>query len=294
MTDPTAPQPKSKTRRYLTFAIKLVVTGLALYIVSTKIDFAESLRQIAQTNPLWFIAAILVFNGAKIVSTLRLRAFVEALGITLPHGYNIRLYYIGAFYNLFLPGSIGGDAYKVYLLKQKYEDLPTRKFISAALLDRVSGVAALFTITFSISLMTVRPLEGWVLAGLIAALVCCYPAYYIVLRYFFNDFLPKFWYTNIISLGVQLTMLGFGTCLLMALGVEENLFNYLVLFMLASVISVIPVTVGGLGAREATFLIGERFLAIDTELATAMALMVFITLAISAFPGLLFSWLKNE
>jgi hypothetical protein len=42
------------------------------------------------------------------------------------------------FYNLFLPVSISGDAYKVILLKKIY-DAPYKKTTSAGLLDRFSG-----------------------------------------------------------------------------------------------------------------------------------------------------------
>ncbi len=38
------------------------------------------------------------------------------------------------FYNLFLPGGIGGDAYKGYVLKKKYE-VKTKSVVSILVLD---------------------------------------------------------------------------------------------------------------------------------------------------------------
>jgi hypothetical protein len=46
------------------------------------------------------------------------------------------------FYNLFLPGAISGDAYKVVLLTRKY-DVSYKKITAAVLLDRFSGLLAL-------------------------------------------------------------------------------------------------------------------------------------------------------
>ncbi len=46
------------------------------------------------------------------------------------------------FYNLFLPGGIGGDGYKIYLLQKNYQT-GTKKIFGAVLADRISGMVAL-------------------------------------------------------------------------------------------------------------------------------------------------------
>jgi len=61
-------------------------------------------------------------------------------------------YYIGMFYNLFLPGSVGGDAYKVFLLHEQGVGR-TKPLILATLLDRLSGLAMLALLTFGLILL---------------------------------------------------------------------------------------------------------------------------------------------
>ena len=53
---------------------------------------------------------------------------------------NIKLYWLGLFYNLFLPGGVGGDGFKVYLLG-KYKKSNLKTVIGAILSDRVSGLS---------------------------------------------------------------------------------------------------------------------------------------------------------
>ena len=48
------------------------------------------------------------------------------------------LCYVGMFYNLFLPGGIGGDAYKVYQLR-KYHQGRTFAIVQAMIFDRLNG-----------------------------------------------------------------------------------------------------------------------------------------------------------
>jgi glycosyltransferase 2 family protein len=45
--------------------------------------------------------------------------FLKCTWVNIPEKHIIQLYLLGIYYNLFLPGGIGGDGYKIYLLKQK-------------------------------------------------------------------------------------------------------------------------------------------------------------------------------
>src|SRR5260370_40827739 len=79
---------------------------------------------------------------SKLFSALRLNIYFRSIHIHLPEWANIKLYWLGMFYNLFLPGSISGDAYKVILLKRKF-NTSYKKTSAAVLMDRFSGLLAL-------------------------------------------------------------------------------------------------------------------------------------------------------
>jgi uncharacterized protein (TIRG00374 family) len=119
--------------------IKLAVTAVCLWYVSKKIDWELTWRLLQQSNKWWLLAATVLFILSKVVSSFRLNIYFKAIDVRLSETGNLKLYWLGMFYNLFLPGGIGGDAYKVILLNRQRKG--SVKLLSAAvLLDRVSGL----------------------------------------------------------------------------------------------------------------------------------------------------------
>lgn len=182
------------------------------------------------------------------------------------------------FYNLFLPGGMGGDGYKVLILR-KIEGVSTRGLITASLLDRVSGVVALGFLTLLAVLFSpiYVSLEKWrwlIWLGIFLA----FPLYYIFLRLFFSSFLSIYWTSNVYSLMVQLLQLASIMMILWALKIDNLYVEYCMLFMLSTFAAMLPLTIGGIGAREAVFvylppLIGSS---ISEDTAIALSLLFFV------------------
>ena len=108
------------------------------------------------------------------------------------------------YYNLFLPGGIGGDGYKIYLLNKKY-GTKARKLFWAVLLDRINGVLALFVLAMvMVPLLPVPAMYKYLAIGLIPASIA---AYYGGIHSLFKDFKKGLNATNGYSLVVQLAQL---------------------------------------------------------------------------------------
>src|SRR5688572_2789467 len=122
--------------------LKITVTLLCLYFVYRKIDLQQLQKELKDINVFYLFPALLFFIISKIISSFRLNTFFRETGIVLKENINLKLYWLGMFYNLFLPGGIGGDGYKIYLL-QKYFKVNVKKIIAAVFIDRVSGVLVL-------------------------------------------------------------------------------------------------------------------------------------------------------
>ena len=287
-------KPGNRLKRYLKFILKIAITGLALFYISTKIDFKEVGQEMARIHPLWYLLAIISFHISKIISAFRIREFYKILGINIGDLENIKLYYIGMFYNLFLPGSIGGDGYKVYLLKRS-SGIKTRYLISSALLDRLSGLALLVLLACILFLGTEMPaLNAWLEPVVWVLLIASLPALFFGIRIFFSRFLPAFRRTTMLSFFVQLGQILCAFCILKALHIQDAYFDYLALFMVSSVVAVIPFTIGGVGARELVFLYGYEYLNIDSSKAIGFTLLFFIALALTSLTGMFFSLGSNK
>ena len=93
---------------------------------------------------LYFGAGLLLVVGGSCVNTLKWKLLLKNLGIEKNYRTLLRHYYIGAFFNMFLPSTIGGDAVRIISLGR--ED---RKYLRSAVSvvgGRLLGYFALLTI----------------------------------------------------------------------------------------------------------------------------------------------------
>ncbi len=248
---------KKKWPAWLKLFLKITISLVCLWYISTKIDWQKSLAILAAAKGSWIILAVFFFIFSKIVSALRLNIYFRNMQLKLPEVKNIQLYWLGMFYNLFLPGGIGGDAYKVLLLKKRY-DVSARLLSAAVLLDRISGIAGLGIIA-AIYFCIIHQADTWglfVLSSILPGLV----VYYFIVKKFFPTFLPGFWPTLWLGLLVQALQVICVFFILQALNIQEHTSIFIFIFLLSSVVAIFPFTIGGLGARELVFLWGSNTL----------------------------------
>jgi glycosyltransferase 2 family protein len=275
-------------RKYLTY-IKFPLSALAIFFVFKKVDFKGFYDHLQNVNLSLFFIALVSFNVSKVLSAMRLKVFYRNIGLNITSGFNLKLYYIGMFYNLFLPGSIGGDGYKVYLLRRE-SSCTTKQLISATLMDRISGVAILLSFSFIMFLGVSRkiPVDNYHGLAIMGPFIVLW-AYFLFLKIFLPAFVQGFIHTTHLSFWVQVGQVISALMILLSLGVYQYYWDYLLLFMLSSLASVLPITLGGVGLREFVFLLGYRYLTVDKELSIAFTLLFFMVIALSAFIGLFIS-----
>lgn len=264
------------------FVLKLLVSGLALYLVFTRIDLAEIGAVLRQSQWPWLFPALAAFVLSQYLSAIRLNVFLHRLDIPLTHSYNFKLYLLGMFYNLFLPGGIGGDGYKVYLLNRLFGK-GVRPLVSALLLDRLVGLVALGTlgVLFFYFSGVEAPYGKWY-GGVLPLGGLCF--FFLVWKWFprWMPDLPRVigW-----SFAVQLAQVLSACFLLLGLGQEGAFVGYLCLFLLSSIAAAVPFTIGGAGARELAFLFGAPFFGLDQALAITLSLLFYLLTVLVSLAG---------
>jgi uncharacterized membrane protein YbhN (UPF0104 family) len=282
----------SLLKNQLKTALKILLTGGALYLVFQKID-TDNLLQLSKTLSWgWLVPAIALFVGSKVATAIRLNAYFANIHISLSFWENWRLYLIGMFYNLFLPGGIGGDGYKVYLLNNQFKT-PVKALLKASLLDRLGGLIAILALLFGILLLIELPLpfgEPWVSNAVFSVgLIGILPGFWLLQKFLFSNFLPSFWKGIFWSLVGQLTQMAAVVCLLLALRVQDKFLAYQAVFLLSSIVAVLPLTIGGVGARELVVVYAHAYAGIQETEAVAFSLLFFL---ISAAVSLSGAWVK--
>ena len=282
----------STLKNQLKTALKILLTGGALYLVFQKID-TDNLLQLSKTLSWgWLVPAIALFVGSKVATAIRLNAYFANIHISLSFWENWRLYLIGMFYNLFLPGGIGGDGYKVYLLNNQFKT-PVKELLKASLLDRLGGLIAILALLFGILLVIELPLPlgnpriGKILFAVGA--IGMIPIFWMLQKFLFSNFLPSFWQGIFWSLVGQLAQMAAVVCLLLALGVQDKFLAYQAVFLLSSIVAVLPLTIGGVGARELVVVYAHAYAGIQETEAVAFSLLFFL---ISAAVSLSGAWVK--
>lgn len=273
---------EKRTINLLRFFLKLTLSLVAVYVVVQNIDRQELTAILRSANPGWLVAGIVGYNLSKILSSFRLSYYLRASGLHLSEKENLRLYYIGMFYNLFLPGGIGGDGYKVWLLSRD-TGVTTKSVFQAVLFDRISGMVLLCTLAF---------LFGWLAFPelpyrhmLLVAAVASIPALFFMKRLMAKQFLPSFAKTTLLSAGVQGIQVLCAWTLLNCLGIGNHPLAYITVFLVSSVVSVLPISIGGIGIRELVFLAAAGLSPIARDASVAFSFLFFLVTAISSLPG---------
>ncbi len=277
---------KIKIHKHVKTAIKITLSLGILGFVLYKIDTEELLRVFSRVNLWYLIPALLFFAVSKLIAAFRLNRFLASTGIIISDAFNIRLYLLGMFYNLFLPGGIGGDGYKIWLLNKRF-DVKARNIFWAILIDRVMGLLALFCLASGLAVFIPIPEVYrnfvWLLIPVSVA------AFYFFVRILFSKYLKIFFQTLGQSFLVQLSQVISAVFILMSIGVFGELHEYIFVFLLSSIVAALPMTIGGIGSREITFLFGAEMMGLDISNSIALSLLFYLITAFVSLTGIYYS-----
>ena len=262
----------------------MIITVACFWYISQKIDFSGALKTLLEANWWFFFLSVLALVLSKIVAALRLNVNFKNINIYLNEWSNIKLFWLGMFLNLFLPGAITGDAYKVILLKKKY-GASYKKTTAAVLLDRLSGLLALGILLAASGLLVLNNNTYDII--LVAGSVLAIAALYFFIRLFQKDFLSGFWKTFVLGIVVQLLMVGSLFFILLSLDIVSYQTEWIFIFLIAAVISVLPLSLGGgLGTRELAFAEGATYFHLDPQTGVTISLLFYAVNIIASLPGL--------
>jgi uncharacterized protein (TIRG00374 family) len=148
-----APLPEAGKRGWLKGVIRVVVGGGVFAILLVTTDLGELGGELRRAKPGLIALAGVVFLVGLAISALRWREYLVALEIPIGLGTLFRLYFVGTFFNAFLPTGIGGDAYKAIRIGRGRPPGILRHAFASVFLDRFAGVVglALLGLTFSVT-----------------------------------------------------------------------------------------------------------------------------------------------
>lgn len=313
-----------RQRAWLLTGLKVLASALLVGFVLSRLSLDEIRLAMAEPRWGWLSAALAVYGISALAGAQQWIMILRAGGLQVPSGQLRRLYFVGLFFNNFLPANIGGDAYKIIDLGRR-EDRASGVFC-ATLLDRLVGLGALTAL--AVLVLTIASVGGIPLPSsvlwLIPALVALFGGLVVLLsRRLGTGFVGLLEAVGlavlavrirpviaelrvyrgqvnrlngifVFSMGVQLLRLG--THLLVAVGLGYHLSStqmvqLLVLIPMLAISLTLPVTINGIGLREsvsAELLVGAGLAAPH---AVAMEVAAYLVQVVFSLPGGVLFWL---
>src|SRR5438270_10158188 len=97
--------------------IQIAVTVAVLFwVFHDPTKRAQMLVALRAADYRWVVAALLAYGAVELAAAARWYVLLKVQGIRLSISRTLALFFIGMFYNQFLPGGTGGDIIKTYLL----------------------------------------------------------------------------------------------------------------------------------------------------------------------------------
>lgn len=144
----TEPGGSTLVKKILLTILQVTVTVVLLWFVfHDPHKRADMMRAIRGADVRWVLAGIAAAVLSPMVGVVRWGLLLRAQGIAMRWGRVAQIYMIGTFFNLFLLGSTGGDALKIfYALRDNSARGKRAGAILSVVMDRMLGLLALILI----------------------------------------------------------------------------------------------------------------------------------------------------
>ena len=249
---------------------------------------------------LWF-AALGLYVVTQVVSALRWQVFARALGFQCSLVHYTRLYFVGMFFNLFLPTSVGGDVARAWYLNAG----SGRKLASAVsvFVDRASGLLLLLALALVGSVFSASSLPAWVILSVWGTGVCAVSglvAFVLLSRslirfdrvrrlveameYFVHR--PRLLAeTSVLSLFVQAANVVILWLLGIAIAAPVPAGYYWIVVPMISLLTLLPISLNGMGVREGGMVLFLAPVGIGSGTAISLAFLWFSVFTAASVAG---------
>ncbi len=284
--------------------IRLLITALILTILFFKIDFSKVLGTIKTCNISLFSFSFLLFVSLYYLGLWRWQMLLSALKLQAPFKKIISAFSGGLFFNLFLPSTIGGDVARIYSLISHTGE--GGKVAATVVVDRLSGFLALTFISILSILIGGHLVESKsvvIIVGLIALIFIAITllmfskraskALCLIFNFFHLKKIEDIWIKISIALNlfrgdkillfknflISLIIQGLNVVVIyliaLSLGVKTGLIYFFIIVPIIGVISTLPITIGGLGLRDASSILFYSKIGIPSNIAFSISLISF-------------------
>jgi len=296
--------------------IRIAVAAIALVLLASRVDLAEVRAALVTTSPRTIGLAIAASFAANLAVAFRLRVLLAAQDVPARTRQTLAINLAAYFYNLFLPvGGVGVAALRLQRLSQRTRGRYTAA-LTAMVCDRLAAIAAVGFVGLVCWFADphAKPVGGLLvlLGGLTAIGLLVAPrAVPLQVRHFVREFRAggsgTWWSAALLRLSTALGLVArlsptalasiFGISILaqlpgsvvfailgQGLGLPVSLVAMGWIRSVVVLITVIPLSIGGLGVREGALVFTLAAFGVPAHDALALSILIFATTILA--PGL--------
>jgi glycosyltransferase 2 family protein len=316
--DETSPPSRKLTPKKIgTTALKIVISGGLFFIVLYNLDLKQIFGQLHSISAGFVLKVALINVVILILKTIRWYLLINVSQRVISYPLVFSIFVRAFFLGLITPGRLG-EFIKVKYLSDSVPSYSMSRSLTTVLVDRfmdllvllglsVGGFFLFFsslTLQVGVSYLHFIILGGVLLGGMLIILfrkpldqfLLRVPFYYKA-KTMIKDFIEgmKYYSPRILLLPILLTLLdtvliGFQLHFIIIEFQLDSVFSYfqsLVSISFANVVSLVPVTISGFGAREGIYTILLGSVGVAGETAILVSLLTYFTQYLLFFPILL-------
>lgn len=284
----------------LLFLLKALIGGGLLAFVIWRIPLGDSLAVATTLDPGIFAGTVLLYFAAHLVTAAKLQLFLPGLSFWQACRFTM----IGVLYGFALPGQIAGDAVKAVRLARAGGGDATAA-VAAVTMDKIVGLFALLLLmTLAIGFDAGAFGQSIVLPvalGTVVIIAAFAGALFLPIPAWLGRFSAPLetWRTASMTRGRLSWALILGIlfqvlCVMIHivpgahLNIDLSVAAWTIVVGFSAVILIAPITVAGIGVREATLVGAISYLGGSDVGAFALSLVIFVVTLIGAAVGLVF------
>lgn len=279
------------------------------------------LEVLKDVNPTYFTLAFLLSILGVVLSSKKLQILLKGKKEDLDILTVVKYYYIGKFFNSFLPSTIGGDVVKANKISKKI--MKPMEAYSSVFMERYTGLIALIGLSIISSLLYIKNLPEDVLiliylvflpSIVFLAILITNKATMKRFRFIYKHFLrlpilanPKdkierlydsincykenkkeVIYAILFSFLFHITVIIQNLFLAHSLGVSAPLYYFFIFIPICTILLFIPISIRGLGMREVLYVHFFTQIGVGSEEAFSMSFLMQILITIGSSIGGIF------
>ncbi|OKY77401.1 MAG: putative flippase AglD2 [Candidatus Methanohalarchaeum thermophilum] len=293
---------------------KFVISFTLIAVLLYKTDISKIISQLKNIKITFFVLALFLSFIGLVISAKKWQILLKAKGENQKLLKVFKHYYIGAFSNLFLPSTIGGDAVKATTISKDLNN--KEEGFSSVFMERYTGLISLimissFGFTYSYELLGKKILTAFILVlvlfGTITFLALSEKSQKIlnflpsklplnlrekILNLHFSireykDQKKAILYSIIVSIFFHVIKILYVFVLALALGIEIPILFLIVMVPVSQIILFLPISIQGIGVRETLYVSFLNEIGLPASTSLSLSLLIEITIIIKNIPGIL-------